>query len=126
MNETFNPAMMTLARESEGLTQTELAKRISSLQSVTVTQGTVSKIESGSLLPSEEQIIGIANALDFPRAFFFQLDPVYGYGSSCYYHRKRQDIPVTTMRKALADINILRIQLTQLLRGAEIDSELKF
>lgn len=126
MNKTFNPAMMALARESEGLTQTELAKRISALQGGKVTQGTISKIESGSLPPSEDQINGIALALDFPRAFFFQLEPVFGYGSSCYYHRKRQDIPVTTMRKALADINILRIQLTQLLRGAEIDSELQF
>jgi Zn-dependent peptidase ImmA (M78 family)/transcriptional regulator with XRE-family HTH domain len=126
MNETFNPEMMVLARESEGLTQTELAKRITELEGATVTQGTVSKIESGVIKASADQIDKIAEALDFPRAFFFQSAPVFGYGSSCYYHRKRQDISVGTMRRALADINILRIQLTQLLRGAEIDANLAF
>ena len=126
MNDTFNPEMMILARESEGLTQTELAKRISVLQGSTVTQGTVSKIESGFAKASDDQVDLIARALGFPRAFFFQAVPVFGYGSSCYYHRKRQDISVSAMRRALADINILRIQLTKLLRGAEIDTSLKF
>lgn len=126
MNETFNPEMMVLARESEGLTQTELATRISALQGITVTQGTVSKIESGLTKASDDQIDLIARALGFPRAFFFQSAPVFGYGSSCYYHRKRQDISVSTMRRALADINILRIQLTKLLRGAEVDTSLRF
>jgi len=126
MNETFNPEMMVLARESEGLTQTELATRISALQGSTVTQGTVSKIESGLAKPTDDQIDLMAKVLRFPRAFFFQAAPVFGYGSSCYYHRKRQDISVSTMRRALADINILRIQLSKLLRGAEIDTSLRF
>lgn len=120
MSETFNPEMLVLARESEGVTQSQLARSLS------MAQGSVSKIESGMLGITEEQLKAIAEELDFPVTFFFQPDTVYGYGSSCYYHRKRQNIPISDLRKILAQINILRIQLTKLLRGAEIETENKF
>jgi Zn-dependent peptidase ImmA (M78 family)/transcriptional regulator with XRE-family HTH domain len=120
MSETFNPEMLVLARECEGVTQSQLAKLVS------MAQGTVSKIESGALGVTDEQLTKIAEKLDFPTSFFFQSDPVYGYGSSCYYHRKRQNIPVSDIRRVLAQINILRIQLTKLLRGAEIETDNKF
>lgn len=120
MSETFNPEMLVLARESEGVTQSQLARLVS------MVQGSISKIESGMLGITDEQLKAIAEELDFPIAFFFQPDTVYGYGSSCYYHRKRQNIPVSDLRKILAQINILRIQLTKLLRGAEIETENKF
>jgi Zn-dependent peptidase ImmA (M78 family)/transcriptional regulator with XRE-family HTH domain len=120
MSETFNPEMLVLARESEGVTQSELARSLS------MAQGSISKIESGMLSITHEQLERIANKLDFPASFFFQPDPIYGYGSSCYYHRKRQNIPVTDIKRVLAQINILRIQLTKLLRGAEIETDNKF
>jgi Zn-dependent peptidase ImmA (M78 family)/DNA-binding XRE family transcriptional regulator len=120
MSEMFNPEMLVLARECEGVTQSQLAK------SVSMAQGSVSKIESGMLGITEEQLTAIAKELDFPTSFFFQADSVYGYGSSCYYHRKRQNIPVSDVRRVLAQINILRIQVTKLMRGAEIETENKF
>jgi Zn-dependent peptidase ImmA (M78 family)/transcriptional regulator with XRE-family HTH domain len=120
MSETFNPEMLVLAREAEGVTQSELAR------SSSMAQGSISKIESGMLSITQEQLERIAQKLDFPTSFFFQSDPVYGYGSSCYYHRKRQNIPVSDLRRTLAQINILRIQLTKLLRGAEIETNNKF
>lgn len=120
MSENFNPEMLVLARESEGVTQSQLARMVS------MAQGSISKIESGMLGLTVGQLERICEALDFPPNFFFQPDPVYGYGSSCYYHRKRQNIPVSDIRRVLAQINILRIQLTKLLRGAEIETENKF
>jgi Zn-dependent peptidase ImmA (M78 family)/DNA-binding XRE family transcriptional regulator len=120
MSEAFNPEMVVLARESEGVTQSQLAHMVS------MAQGSISKIEGGLLGVTEEQLNAIAEVLDVPTSFFFQTDPVYGYGSSCYYHRKRQNIPVSDLRKILAQINILRIQLTKLLRGVELETENKF
>lgn len=120
MSEAFNPEMVVLARESEGVTQSELARMVS------MAQGSVSKIEGGLLGVTEEQLNNIAEALDVPTSFFFQPDPVYGYGSSCYYHRKRQNIPVSDLRRVLAQINILRIQLTRLLKGVDLETENKF
>src|SRR5947209_8034751 len=120
MSESFNPEMLVLAREAEGVTQSQLAHMVS------MAQGSVSKIESGLLGLTVEQLERICDALDYPPLFFFQSDPLYGYGSSCYYHRKRQNIPVSDLRRTLAQINILRIQLTKLLRGVEIETENKF
>jgi Zn-dependent peptidase ImmA (M78 family)/transcriptional regulator with XRE-family HTH domain len=120
MSEAFNPEMVVLARESEGVTQSQLA------QMVSMAQGSISKIESGLLGVTEEQLNRIAEKLDVPLSFFFQSDPIYGYGSSCYYHRKRQNIPVSDLRRVLAQINILRIQLTRLLRGVDLETDNKF
>lgn len=120
MSRHFNPQMLVLARESRGMTQGELASRMS------VTQGNISKIESGLLDISESQIEKAAELLEYPTSFFYQLEPVYGYGSACIYHRKRQSLPAHLLRKLIAEINILRIQITKLLRSAEIEHENKF
>ena len=120
MSETFNPEMLVLARESMGLTQSGLAHEAS------MVQGSISKIEAGLLGLSDEQLDTLAHILETPRSFFFQTEPVYGYGSSCYYHRKRQSVPVSVLRQVMAQVNILRIQFTKLLRGAEIETENKF
>jgi transcriptional regulator with XRE-family HTH domain len=48
MNATFNPAMMTLAKESAGLTQAAIA------QHAGVSQSLMSKIENGFETPSRD------------------------------------------------------------------------
>jgi Zn-dependent peptidase ImmA (M78 family)/transcriptional regulator with XRE-family HTH domain len=112
--------MIILARESRGLTQTELA------ESLATTQAYVSKYESGFLRVPEEVLGKLCETLDYPRSFFLQTDSVCGFGSSCFYHRKRQGIPMSDLRRLQAKVNILRIQLTKLLRGAAIDAKARF
>jgi Zn-dependent peptidase ImmA (M78 family)/transcriptional regulator with XRE-family HTH domain len=120
MNKAVNHEMLVLARESRGLTQSELAAILR------VTQGKVSKHESGLLAVSGEELRQIARALDYPEDFFSQTDSVRAAGSSCLYHRKRQTMPVRELRKIHAKINIARMQFARLLIGAEIESENKF
>jgi Zn-dependent peptidase ImmA (M78 family)/transcriptional regulator with XRE-family HTH domain len=120
MNEVVNPEMLALARESRGMTQKDLAERL------TVAQSHVSKYENGLLTIPHPELIKLARVLDYPEAFFYQTDPVFGYGSSCLYHRKRQSIPLMDLRTILAQINVIRIQISKLLKGAEIRSENKF
>ena len=59
-----NYNMVTLARESRGLTQSELAGELG------VTQGKVSKIEQGLLSISDQMLSEISSCLKYPQNFF--------------------------------------------------------
>jgi Zn-dependent peptidase ImmA (M78 family)/transcriptional regulator with XRE-family HTH domain len=114
MDRLINPDMLILARESRGMTQTELADALS------VTQGKISKYENGMLLVSDDDLERLTKVLNYTAEFFFQKDQVYGLGSSFLFHRQRKDVPVLLQKKIQAQVNILRVQVERLLRGAEI------
>ncbi|HLH43207.1 MAG TPA: XRE family transcriptional regulator [Bryobacteraceae bacterium] len=116
----LNPEMVTLARESRGMTQAALARAMN------VQQGTISKIEAGLVNPSEEMIDRLGRALRYPKEFFYQVDRVHGFGSSVFYHRKRQSLPQSVLRKLHADMNIRRFHIMRLLRSAAIESDFTF
>lgn len=110
-----NPAMVTLAREARGLTQTELAHLIE------VSQAMMSKIEAGGKVPTATMLNKIAERLQYPESFFFQTDPVFGPGLSEFFHRKRQDVGVKTLGKIHARINIMRMHVARLLRSVTLE-----
>jgi transcriptional regulator with XRE-family HTH domain len=60
----FNPEMLILARESRGWSQSELGETAS------IQQGTISKIESGALVPTPEVVAKFAEKLRYPVALF--------------------------------------------------------
>lgn len=105
--------MLTLARESRGWSQKELAERLD------IAQATISKYENGMLQVSERDAVEISRALGYTPELLYQQDQVYGLGSSFLFHRKRQTAPVVLQRKIQARINILRMQVERLLRGVE-------
>ena len=117
-----NSRMVTLARESRGLTQGELAKQISANQGRAVTQGTISKVEQGLLSASEELLAGIVNILKYPASFFYQNEEIYAAGMSQY--RKRASLPSKTLCKIDAETNIIRLRIKSLLKSVE-DIEVK-
>lgn len=53
-----------LARESRGISQKELAAKID------VSPGTISKMESGTMLLTDRFVKAIANVLSYPLSFF--------------------------------------------------------
>lgn len=120
MSNSVNPEMLILARETRGLTQSELAD-VSS-----ISQGNISKYESGLLHVSEEHLEKIASVLDYPASFFFQSDQLYGFGSHCTYYRKRQTMPVKEQKVLLAKMNKIRIHIARLLNGVELEHENQF
>ena len=63
---------------------------------------------------------------EFPVAFFSQTDKVYGFGSPCFYHRKRTRMPVAELKKIQLRLNIFRFHVTRLIRAVEIETENKF
>jgi Zn-dependent peptidase ImmA (M78 family)/transcriptional regulator with XRE-family HTH domain len=115
MSKTFNPKMISIAREARDLTQTDLASRLA------ITQGKFSKIESGLLGISEDLVQRLSIILDFPVDFFTQTEPIYGLGGNIiYHHRKRQALSKREIEKIHARIHIRRMHLSKLLRQIEI------
>src|SRR5260370_23268875 len=120
MSQLVSPDMLILARESRGLMQTELA------EATGVSQGNISKYESGLLNVSDEHLAHIAEVLDYPTTLFHLSERRYGFGSSCTYHRKRQTMPVPELRMLLARLNIRRIQVARLLNSPDTESQHQF
>lgn len=108
--------MLRLARESRELTQAQLAERLG------VRQSKVSKMEAGLLPVSHNEVLALAQILDYGDALFYWQDKVYGYASHEMFHRRRQRAGVRTLARIHAQLNIREMQLDRLLRGAELDS----
>lgn len=111
----FNPEMLSIARGSQGITQTDLARKIG------VSQGKIAKWEDGILEPQSPDILMMADSLHYPPEFFFQPDSVHGFGSCCLYHRKRKTIPATHLRKIHDQINVLSMGISRLLRNVSFE-----
>src|SRR5687767_1011801 len=103
----FNPEMLTLARMSRGVTQTELAA------AVETTQGRVSKIEHGFFEPDDGLVERFAGFLRYPREFFFQ--PGYINTLPSWFHRKRKQLPQGTLDRIHAEIAIRIRNIVKLL-----------
>jgi len=116
MNQNVNHNMVTLARNSRGLTQKDLSELLE------VTQGRVSKIEQGLLLVPEDLLEKISDTLDYPKAFFFE--PGHIYPSISPFHRKRKSLPKKVLNKIEAEANIRRIHVMKFLQGAEVESKI--
>jgi len=115
-----NPRMVILARESRGMTQSELAGKMG------VSQANLSKIESGLLAVSSQMLAALSKALHYPENFFYQGDELFGIEKSILYHRKRESLLIGQQRKIHATVNILRLHIEKLLRSAEIAPTQKF
>lgn len=113
-DKTVNPAMVTLAREANGMTQTELASQLG------VSQTLLSKIEAGVKPTTSGILERLSVVLDFPDEFFFQNDMIFGPGLGEFFHRRRQDISVKVIAKAHANINIIIMHMVRLLRSVDL------
>lgn len=112
MSHPFNPEMLTLARMSRGITQTELATKVET------NQGRISKIEHGFLVPDDALVNRLAETLNYPCEFFFQ--PGYIHTLPSWFHRKRKQVSQTTLGRIHAEIAIRIRHIVQLLMSAEI------
>jgi transcriptional regulator with XRE-family HTH domain len=81
----FNPDMLSIARNFRGLSQTELIAGMGQ----SITQASLSKIESGDLKPSDEVIQNLSNALHFPIRFFEHIEKLNALPISLHAYRKK-------------------------------------
>ena len=112
--------MVTLARESRGLTQTELVTRVG------VQQSALSKVESGTSVITDDFIALLAKALNYPDSFFSQMDEIYPFGSTTFYHRRLQSVQAGTLRTIEAKVNICRFHVVRLLKATDFDRRCRF
>lgn len=106
-----NPEMVIIARESRGLSQSGLAREMG------ISQGILSKIETGSRPPSDELVTKLSKALDYPEKFFFQMGRKY---PGISYHRKRKSIPQKALNRVEASVNIIRMHFEAMFKNVEV------
>lgn len=111
MNNTVNPDMIILARESRGVTQSDLA------EAVGVTQAFISRAEKGLSGISEELLENISSNLGYPISFFYKAG--HRYPPSTPFHRKRKALPKKTQYQIEALANIRTLHLDNLLQSVE-------
>jgi transcriptional regulator with XRE-family HTH domain len=83
--QTVNPNMIILARESRGLTQSQLAA------SIGIPQGRLSKIEKGILIANDNEIKLLSKYLQYPESIYYVSGERYPLQMN--YYRKFKNIP---------------------------------
>lgn len=116
----FNERMLTMAKESAGLTQAAIA------QYAGISQSLLSKIENGFEEPSKEFIEKAAEVTGVPEAFFSQEDSILPPTLFDIYHKKRLTLPAKPLKKANARAQVVRLQIARLLRTVEVRELMPF
>jgi Zn-dependent peptidase ImmA (M78 family)/transcriptional regulator with XRE-family HTH domain len=111
-----NADLLVAAREALGVTQAELAVRLTRLAGMghTVSQGYVSRVEKGSLTVAGERLALFAVALESSPALLTSEAKLWSLGDGCMYHRNRATTKASTLRRLHARVNLLRLQLHRL------------
>lgn len=120
MSRQANEDMFLLARQSRGLKANQLAEDIG------VSPTYISKIEKGTLQPSEEKINDIASRLNYPVSLFFRTEHVRGSDSACTYYRKQKTMPAPLIAVIESQMHLAQIQVLGLLTDLDIESPNEF
>lgn len=111
-----NEEMIILARQSRGMSQDLLARKIGRSAAL------LSHIEHGITGATLSVIEDIAATLRYPTAFFFRPERVRGTDSICFHHRKRESMPVKLLTTIEAQMHVTQLQVSRLLEDLEIQS----
>lgn len=110
----FRPELLVLARQSRGMTQSQLSKITG------ISQSMISRIEQQGLAPTPVQLDILADAVHYPQGFFSQDDQLYGFGIGELFHRRRQSIAAKALERIHAELNVNRMMLNRLLVAIDI------
>ena len=112
MKELVNPAMLSLARESRGLFQKEVA------QSIGISLSNISRIESSEIGTSDKYLQEVSKLTKYPLSFFYQQGSVFPDSLS---YRKRQKVSQKVLTPINAQINIVRLHVQHLIDELQPD-----
>ncbi|WP_037832947.1 ImmA/IrrE family metallo-endopeptidase [Streptomyces sp. NRRL S-1831] len=106
-----HPAMLTLARESRGWTQSDLAAEMTRLAgSEAVSQGYVSRAEAGRLVVKGDRLALFASALGYTPQMLCRTTDSGGVGVGLVHHRKRASMGALALRRVHATLAVTRLQ----------------
>lgn len=108
----FNPEMVTLAREARELSQTQLARTLG------VQQGTLSKIEAGTIVPAADTLAEMARVLEVPETLFAQ--PLEYRQLPVSFFRRRVRVSSYQLKAIRARTNFTRMEVRTLLSAVNI------
>jgi Zn-dependent peptidase ImmA (M78 family)/transcriptional regulator with XRE-family HTH domain len=113
---TANADLLVTAREALGLTQAELAARLTELAGPgqPVSQGYVSRVEKGALIVAGNRLDLFAAALESSPGLLSSATRLFSLGDGCLYHRNRASTRASTLRRLHARVNLLRLHLHRL------------
>lgn len=114
----FNPDMLILARTARGMSQSELAAACQVL-----TQGTLSKIESGIVMPTADVVRSFCSVLGFSEKFFEK--PALRSAFPVSYNRKKQKLAKSTYESIISKSQIIRLSIEDMMHSVEIEPQLR-
>lgn len=118
---TFNPEMLTLARQIRRLSQTALAKKTS------ISQVKLSRIETAQQLPTDDELKTLSGYLNIPTTFFYQHDQVYGLPLSVHtFFRKTTQATQTDIDQIKGKMHWYIMSLRRMLKSIEVEPQLPF
>jgi Zn-dependent peptidase ImmA (M78 family)/transcriptional regulator with XRE-family HTH domain len=101
--------LLTLARTARGETQADVAKRAG------ISQGLLSKAESGLVDLDLERLERLAEALAVPISLLTHRTEESDSLVACVFHRKRSTLPVSKAKQIRALLDLTRLQIERLL-----------
>ncbi len=109
----INPKMLTLARESRGLTQSDLADKLKTHRTY------ITKMELEQMPIAENTLEIIQKVLRYPKSFFMQEGEIL---PSLLTYRKRDTVAQKFLTPIEAKTNIYRLNIHSLLRAMKFSS----
>jgi len=115
MSKQVNPQLIILARETEGLTQKELADKVG------INQANISRVENGFISVSEDILKKIADVLNYPENFFYETGKTYS--TQLHYFRKAKALQTKDFSRINAEGIVDRLRIEKLLNAVEIETD---
>ncbi|MEQ1106729.1 helix-turn-helix domain-containing protein [Acinetobacter seifertii] len=118
----FNADLLILARQSRGLSQSELAENCN------LSQAMISKLEGRLASEPTIDLLGkLSEALNYPLEFFYEPDRLYGLPASVHagpMYRRKASVTKKSREKLEAVLNIRILHLKRLLRSIDLEFDL--
>lgn len=113
------PDMITLARDSRGWTQADLANAMTRINGNNrISQGYVSRAEAGRIPVKSERLQLFAAALCFTPEMLCSTTDIHGAGVGLVHHRKRASIGALSLRRIHATLAFTGLQVDALTDAA--------
>lgn len=118
MSVVAHPRLVALVRDAKGWSQQQLADQAG------LSQGYVSKVESGLLDLAGDNLAVVAKALVCPETLLTDDTPIQGLEVTCLHHRRRHSkMTAATKRRIESVTHLTRITVEGLLSGIELIPE---
>ena len=109
----FHPEMLTLARNSRGMTKGRLADLVN------ISGTAIGRLEAGTLAMTDGVLERVCDALDYGKSFFLRNPVLIGQVGGAIFHRKQQSLSVKNLYRAHALAEVRRLENVTMMRSVD-------